>query len=408
MRTNDYVKLILTKIFRNKKNLYFIIQIAICSSVILLTLTFKQNFDNYLYNKLPQNIGFRTITTGLKENEKDDNVINKLKNMEHVETAFSSKYNGYSIDTDFKSNKYDGIISLMYGDKGTLPKIIYGNTLNENDSGKMICPLKFYPSSKAYDTFINSKNIIDGKQLLNNKITATYDSYKIVNEKMEFDKKFTKEFEIVGIYDSEEEAQAFNTCYISAKDMIEIRDKVDHINESANYGYVVVVDKIENVTLVQKKLLSEGFIDADIQNKYDIKNINTINLFSNIILGIGIFIALSLTISYIKKQHLYEQKFIGILKSIGFSKKKIFNIKLIEQFILNFISYILGSILFIIIYLIIKYIVLTKFIIVGFNLLLIFNSFIYSFLMIVIFITIFTIYYLQKDVKQSVLKMIRS
>ena len=271
-----------------------------------------------------------------------------------------------------------------------------------------ICPINFYPDSKAYDLFINQNNILKGKDLIGKTFQVSYYSYSYDGNSLIENQKYTKDFKIIGVYDSEKTMNTFNSCYISSKDMIEMKDLSSSEVEGVYYDFVVVVDNITNVSTVQQKIFELGFLDASIRSDIDQNIVNVIYISCDIIVSLILAVIFALTISYIKKKLINELKFNGILRAQGFSKKQLIKISLIEQFIINLIVYILSIILFIVLFIIVKFIInyyfISTFTILPLSLL----NFIYIFICLVIFTTCIDFLYIKRYNKKSIVEMVRS
>lgn len=407
MKVSDYIDIVIKKITRNKKNKYMLILFTILSLLLISALTFKDNFYNLITNTLGNNVGFRSISVVVKSDESDLGK-SELLNIDHVVSVYSSKYDNYPVESDFKSSEINGYIDLLYTEESTSPRVVYGDNLNEDDTGVAICPINFYPDSKAHDLFINQNNILKGKDLIGKTFQVSYYSYSYDGNSLIENQKYTKDFKIIGVYDSEKTMNTFNSCYISSKDMIEMKDLSSSEVEGVYYDFVVVVDNIKNVSTVQQKILELGFLDASIRSEIDQNIVNVIYISCDIIVSLILAVIFALTISYIKKKLINELKFNGILRAQGFSKKQLIKISLIEQFIINLIVYISSIILFIFLFIIVKFIInyyfISTFTILPLSLL----NFIYIFICLVIFTTCIDFLYIKRYNKKSIVEMVRS
>lgn len=407
MKIIDYFDIIRLKIIRNKKNIFMYLQFTLCTVLLLFVLNFKYNFYNLLTNNLSQNIGFKSLSVTAKTDQPDLGQT-ELSNIKNVVAVYSSKYDGYGVESDLKSSKIDGKIDLLYSDENIIPKVMIGESISSKDEGVAICPMKFYPSSKAYNLFIKEDEILNGEELIGKTFKARYYSYKNNNGTLEEDKEYSKDFKIVGVYDSELTMNTANSCYISAKDMISMKDSTTIKDEETFYNFVVVADSIDSIPKIKEEILSLGFLDASIRSEFDEKIVNIILLSCDLITSIIIFAICILAISYIKKKLIYENKFIGTLRSVGFTKKHVLNLSILEQFVINLISYMIGIVVFYIIFLVIKCTLLQNYIPSGFTISLFLKSFLYSFMCIVFLATLMDIYFIFKINKSSITKIVRS
>lgn len=227
------------------------------------------------------------------------------------------------------------------------------------------------------------------------------------NAELQQDKKYTKSFDIIGVYNSEESMNAFNSCYISTKDMIEIIGNIG-VSDGSYYNFVVIVDSIDNISSVKAKIENLGFLSVNIRSNLDANIIHTITLFCDIIVAIILLSILILTISYLKKKMIYDSNFIAIMKACGFSNTQIIKITALEQLIINCLSYLGSLIIFILLFIVIKYIILNNYVITGFNIVLFADCFLTSFIYMVVITMFVGLYYIFKSNKKSVIKMARS
>ena len=407
MSIRDKLEFVKKNFFRNKKNFYVLLQFVICSLVLMLAMTFKDNFHNLITETLSQNIGFRSLSVTVKPEESDFGE-NELLNVEHVVAVYSSKYDSISLESSFKSNGMDGYLDLLYSDNSIIPDVLYGEKMDENDTGVAICPLNFYPDSRAYDLFVNYDNIMNGRELIGSNFQVEYYSYKYDGESLVEDKKFIKDFKIVGVYDSKKTVNTFNSCYISSVDMKSMKDDTEVSSEGMYYDFVVIVDSIENISKVQSKILDLGFLDASIRSELDQKTVSTILILSDVVVAIILVVIFTLSASYIKKKIILEQHNMGILRSEGFSRKELFKLIIFEQFFINLISYFFSIILYVIIYQGIMFILNTIFISSFTVIPLTFLNFTYIFIYMVIFTTCIDAFYIKKYNNKKIVEMIRS
>lgn len=408
MKLIDFINLSLKKIFRNKKNIFLIILYIISAFILLTGLAFRDNFSNYIYNTITKNIGFRSLLVSYNH-DYNDGGISKLENIENVVEVYSSNHDFISVNSSFSSSIYDGAIDLNYGSKSTLPQKIIGKSFNDNDTKVAICPINFYPSSSAANLGIEEKNIINGYDLLDTTFEIIYYSYKLVDNQIQEKDEYREKFTIIGLYDSSEVMNPNNTCYISPLDTKRIKNYTtinSNNNEERKFGFIVVVNENQNVDTVAAKLVELGF-DPSVKNQLDTSISSLILRSCNILISIIMFATILLTIFFINKKMIYSLKEIGILKINGFNKNNI-NIKfLIENFILNFFSYIIGCLFFILLFFILKSTILKTLIYSGFSINLYITNFIFVFFIIVIIPACVCIVKISKLSKKNIVQLIR-
>ena len=256
-------------------------------------------------------------------------------------------------------------MGLIYGSINSLPRVIKGRTFKENERNVAICPIKFYPSTVEADNLgipkINKSYMIDGQTILGTTFTVTYNVHDATLEEVG---KATNSFKIVGLYSSEKTMNSYGECYIPAKDIIEMthKENINNINNDISddghfsYSYMnldVIIDKTTNVEFTNNEIEKLGYYVSK-GASIDTELVTIINISSTVIVIIVLFAVIILTWSYIKKKIINETKTIGILRTSGYIKKDIKKIYLLEIILTNILSYIIGLILFNVIYLLFR------------------------------------------------------
>ena len=125
MKIKDYLFYDFKKIFRNKKNMSYIIIISFCSLILLVALTFYSNVLNYVKVVMIGDRDFRTLSLPVS-----DTSIEEISKIDHVQTIYNSKYNVISsYESSFKTDNLDGGINLMYSDNTLQPTIVKGRNI---------------------------------------------------------------------------------------------------------------------------------------------------------------------------------------------------------------------------------------------------------------------------------------
>lgn len=356
MKLSVCLQIAFLKIFRNRKNIYYVIVLMLFTFILLLVLNFKSNVNNYINKTIRENIGFRTISV-MPSQENVDEAEAEIKKIENVDYVVSSLYYSSFVYTDFESEIFDGEVTVMLGNEYTLPKNILGDTFIGSDSNVAICPLNFYPSSTAEEFVVDNTKMLDGKDYLNKTFDAYYYSYKLEGSNVVEDKEYKKTFKIIGLYDSGEVANTNNICYISEKDIREISDVKNAINQSNNaiYNLFVTVNLKENVDGVINELEKMGYDNIDLQMEVDTSVFETIEFVCNLITLVMLVLAVVITITYTKKKTIDDTRNIGVLRSIGYMRKNVYQIYLLEILCLSGISLVIGVILFNVIYFLVLY-----------------------------------------------------
>lgn len=401
----DFLKLSFIRLFRNKKNAFYVIALSLFTVVLLSLLTFKNSLINYIDNFIIKNIGFRTISVSPRDDVEDFG-YSDLISINHVQDVHSANYDTASVESTFKSDELDGYIDLVYANYSILPTNVVGEKFDADDTGFAICPIDFLPSSEAFNLLVDEKKFLSGYELLNTSFQINYYSYLFDGKRLIENDKYIKEFKIVGIYDAKKVMNPSNTCYISKKDMEEIKSITTVNNENTIYGFMVVVDNIKNVELVLNDLEKKGFSRVNIRSQIDYDIINKILFACNIVVSVIMASIVIIIINYTKKKYFNDIKSIGLLMTMGYSNNIIVFIYLLEIVYSSIFSYLIGLFLFLIIYNLIKFYFLNGLIYSGFEILLHLNTFLISVFVVIFTSIIVALLYFLKNKRKNINLMI--
>lgn len=401
----DFLKLSFIRLFRNKKNAFYVIALSLFTVVLLSLLTFKNSLINYIDNFIIKNIGFRTISVSPRDDVEDFG-YSDLISINHVQDVHSANYDTASVESTFKSDELDGYIDLVYANYSILPTNVVGEKFDADDTGFAICPIDFLPSSEAFNLLVDEKKFLSGYELLNTSFQINYYSYLFDGKRLIENDKYIKEFKIVGIYDAKKVMNPSNTCYISKKDMEEIKSITTVNNENTIYGFMVVVDNIKNVELVLNVLEKKGFSRVNIRSQIDYDIINKILFACNIVVSVIMASIVIIIINYTKKKYFNDIKSIGLLMTMGYSNNIIVFIYLLEIVYSSIFSYLIGLFLFLIIYNLIKFYFLKGLIYSGFEILLHLNTFLISVFVVIFTSIIVALLYFLKNKRKNINLMI--
>lgn len=401
----DFLRLSFIRLFRNKKNAFYVIVLSLFTVVLLSLLTFKNSLINYIDNFIIKNIGFRTISVSPRDDVEDFG-YSDLISINHVQDVHSANYDTASVESTFKSDELDGYIDLVYANYSILPTNVVGEKFDADDTGFAICPIDFLPSSEAFNLLVDEKKFLSGYELLNTSFQINYYSYLFDGKRLIENDKYIKEFKIVGIYDAKKVMNPSNTCYISKKDMEEIKSITTVNNENTIYGFMVVVDNIKNVELVLNDLEKKGFSRVNIRSQIDYDIINKILFACNIVVSVIMASIVIIIINYTKKKYFNDIKSIGLLMTMGYSNNIIVFIYLLEIVYSSIFSYLIGLFLFLIIYNLIKFYFLNGLIYSGFEILLHLNTFLISVFVVIFTSIIVALLYFLKNKRKNINLMI--
>ena len=401
----DFLRLSFIRLFRNQKNAFYVIILSLFTVVLLSLLTFKNSLINYIDNFIIKNIGFRTISVSPRDDVEDFG-YSDLISINHVQDVHSANYDTASVESTFKSDELDGYIDLVYANYSILPTNVVGEKFDADDTGFAICPIDFLPSSEAFNLLVDEKKFLSGYELLNTSFQINYYSYLFDGKRLIENDKYIKEFKIVGIYDAKKVMNPSNTCYISKKDMEEIKSITTVNNENTIYGFMVIVDNIKNVELVLNDLEKKGFSRVNIRSQIDYDIINKILFACNIVVSVIMASIVIIIINYTKKKYFNDIKSIGLLMTMGYSNNIIVFIYLLEIVYSSIFSYLIGLFLFLIIYNLIKFYFLKGLIYSGFEILLHLNTFLISVFVVIFTSIIVALLYFLKNKRKNINLMI--
>lgn len=333
----------------NKRNLILFIIFTfvglamMCTTSIGVTIL---DFTNTLYKN---NVDFRTLEIS-EESDKFDQVA-KIKHVESVEDVVFKNPNYSNVkefDTDLK-----GQIELKALLKGRNLTVTHGRMIkNENEA---ICSDVFYPYEPEEingKMIFNKSRILHPSDIINKTFTVASDD----------DENKIFEFKIVGTYSFKNNNSSLDSCYIMKEPFRKLASKYNggsgmfdpETGESTfipdeYVGKIVIVDKYKNVDEVQKEIAKLGLRSQLYSGFYQgyIDLLTYGPLFASIILVLIFVIILE---SFLSKKIKYNSKSYAILKSIGYNKRTIKNINLLENIIILLLSLIVSVILYIVVF----------------------------------------------------------
>jgi len=397
---------------RDKKNIYYIIMMSICSFTLLCSFLFHHMYNYSDEWDKENNIFFRQlmVTPGYEEamkffeNSKYDFHMEKLLEIENVIDVHESDYDESSLKNVVLNDSIHGdIVGMGYGSNGILPKIISGRGFNVDDKDVLVCPDKMYLYCYNYSDEVNKKEIIDTKKYIGSTIKGSYD-IRYYDEKTDSIKtRETKnmEFKIVGVYDVNSTSNHMSYCYAPGKQVADIKKQTIITDGSPSFGsWRITVDNADNLDSVKKKLEDMGYI-VSVAIFTEFSTEYTIKLICNSILFISIVALLLVSLAYIKKKMINNLYIIGLTKSLGYNPSDIKSLYLLDNIVILFISYLISIILFIITSIIINIFFIGRIGVIGIKWHLTLWPFIVSLLLMLIFSSLINIYYISKRIRKS-------
>ena len=407
-----HIGFIFKRNIRDKKNIYYIIMMSVCSFTLLCAFLFHHMYNYSDEWDKENNIYFRQLmlTPGYEEamkffeNPTYDFHMEKLLEIENVVDVHESDYDEASLKNVILNDEIHGdIVGLGYGSKDILPKIISGTDFNVDDKDVLVCPNKMYLYGYNYLDEVNKKEIIDTKKYIGSTIKGSYD-IKYYDEKTDSIKiKETKnrEFKIVGVYDVKSTSNHMSYCYAPGEQVADIKKQTILTDGSPSFGsWGITVDDASNVDFIKKKLEDMGYI-VTVAIFTEFSTEYTIKLICNSILFVSIVALLLVSLAYIKKKMVNNLYIIGLTKSLGYNSNDIRNLYLLDNTTILVISYVVSIILFIITSIVVHAFFMGRIGVLGIKWHLTLWPFIVSFLLMFIFSSIINIYYISKRIRKS-------
>lgn len=405
MKFKDILKFSFLNISRSKKNIYILLIVVLCSLISLFSLTVLVSFNHFIENNYYKNIGFRTLNVFYADGSDIEKTINtkKLKQINHVVEVFNSKYATFTSNSNLENSKYNGIITLNAITENLQLEVVKGENIGTKRN-VAICPLNFYPDSSASDLNLSLKNNNYEENLIGKKFKFKYSKYNNNAEHPEVIENYEKEFEIIGLYNTNTTMTNANQCYISIDDMKEI---VDTVNQNKVTSTYVIVDSLNNVDLVMNEIDNLGYY-SEVTTVFDGKIINNFSLICNIISLVSLSVAVIVLVLYIRKKTINESQNIGVLRSLGYTKKDIKKYYLIEFLCFILITYLFSLLIFGLLYALLKNTVLSS--LNLYNIDIVINSFVYltTFIIIVIIPYLISRFSIFKVTKKTILKLMKT
>ncbi len=341
----DLLKISFLYLIRRKNNKWFRLILFVCSFLLTLILIISFNLSKLIDKCINNQIGFRTISV-VNYNKTDRNqIMDELTGLDNVDDVFLSGRDEIYVTIDGTEK----IVTLKRANIKTIPKVIYGRTINFENKNEIVCPINFYPSENEYD--IKTINV-DNDELINSKIQINYSNY---DKKNLSNKNYIKTYEIVGLYQPSSTFDNLTTCYVNSNEVDEIanlfygNDNQNDPNIMVFESFWLIVDSTSNIESVKNKIEDMGYSYNGINSSLDNNTIKIIKIIMVITLFIVINTIIVITFAYVKKRIIKSNDEISLKKYIGYKKNTIIKIYAFEMFLNNFLIYISSVLLSIII-----------------------------------------------------------
>ena len=222
-------------------------------------------------------------------------------------------------------------------------------------------------------------------------------------------KKFTKKFKVIGIYDNTSTMNFNNQCYIMSNDIKQMVSEPGSDNMGVNsYPYFdLIVDNVDNIEDVTEKIKDLGFNKVSVKNYFDSDMKKTIEISSIIVVTILVFLTIIISSSYIKKLVINDSWKIGMLKTLGYNQKDVLKKYFGEVSLINIFAYLFSFLIFGIIFLLLKFTILSFVQYIGVNIRISLFPVIVTFIIIVIIPILIMFYTIYKYSKQNIIDLLR-
>lgn len=251
------------------------------------------------------------------EEELNDEQINKIKTIKHVSSLTESVYNTSISSSYFEKDGLQSDITLIPLLEDNEIKIVNGHKIKNNY--EIICPIDFYP----YDI---SEKIIEDNYLKGKKLIGT--SFEAVSQN-----GISNKYTIVGTYNTKKTTNDKNACYANYETMRSLNSN----DEEKQKSYVVRVDSLKKVTEVNKQIrdLNINTYRPNFYYEYDYTSNNALKLISLFATVVILMVCYIVIYNFIRKKIHYNLSKYGILDAIGYKKKTIIIIELVENLLIS-------------------------------------------------------------------------
>ena len=233
MIRNSFFKIAFLNIWRDKRNIFFVLLFLICLTLTIGIINFKLNFKDYINDTLKNDLGFRSIIVYPTEEQYKEigEIISSEEEIsqEKVYREYDYKYEilnniKYVVDAypfgnwqasiyETKLDKYDDASIILQSATKGMGINILEEQIKQNKKGYAICPINFNVTKNV---------VLNGEDFLNKKITITYPlGIDTPKEVLKGENK-TREFTIIGLYNASAIGSGNNTCFISKEELEEI------------------------------------------------------------------------------------------------------------------------------------------------------------------------------------------
>ena len=286
--------------------------------------------------------------------------VKSFSEIEHIESyyyTYSLSLNGNNID------KAEIEMDMPFGGFGNRDG---KNQMNQNS---MDFTLTGYSSLESMDEFINGTYTMieitdnawdiafEGNYVFINEELASYNELSLNDKiKLEDEDGKTYEFEIIGIFEDNEETEtsmmsmfsnSANTIITNADALVNIDEENDNINGTINPTFII--DDYDNAEIIQSELyekgLNENYVVQTNQEMAEsgLTSVKNVQSFATTFLIITLIIG-GMVLFILNMVNIRERKYeLGVLRTIGISKLKLTMQFVSELLVVAFIALIIGA-----------------------------------------------------------------
>jgi len=364
MRISDLIKMGIKNLSRRKaRTILTVIGVVIGSLSIIIMVSIGNGMNNNFNEQVMQRGGLTIITiyrstsvfddegmwVGNKEQTLDDELIKKLKAIDHVR-AVTPVIQVYPALT---SGKYRGYLSIMAMDKSVFddfdfPKLEYGEYPSEEDNTWMVFGQNaawFY--DPTYRGFNYKEPEVD---LQKDKIVMAFDDFIPDPKKKPFEvvlKNIAKMEYTNSYYDSYAfiDLEYFKQLYTKFCNTLSLEDRKKAIRTIKEYQQIQLnVDNVKNVLKVQEEIKELGFVSqSDMQWLEPLQQASKTMQMVLGALGAVAMVVSAISIANTMVMSIYERtKEIGIMKVLGCVIRDIRRLFLFEAAIIGMFGGLIG------------------------------------------------------------------